>query len=77
MELEQKEEPKGPRPMANVPVPGTPWSVVWTTDERSFFFNVTTRTSVWSVPGELEGNPHAAKILDNPPWVKSKLWLCV
>lgn len=73
VELEQKEEPKGPRPMANVAVPGSPWSVVWTTDERSFFFNVKTRSSVWSLPEELEDSPHVAKILDNPPWAKKRV----
>lgn len=72
-EVEQKEEPKGPRPKSNVPIPGSPWSVVWTTDERSFFFNVTSRTSVWSLPKDLEGNPHVSKIMDNPPWARSKM----
>lgn len=71
-EVEPREEQKGPRPMANVPIPGTPWSVVWTTDERSFFFNVTSRNSVWTLPEDLEDNPHVAKILDEPPWARSK-----
>ncbi|XP_064382447.1 transcription elongation regulator 1-like isoform X2 [Halichondria panicea] len=72
-EVEQKEEPKGPRPKSNVPIPGSPWSVVWTTDERSFFFNVTSRTSVWSLPKDLEGNPHVSKIMDNPPWARKRV----
>ena len=87
-----KEEPKGPRPTASVPVPGihlhtyiycpitcycctcvlcvciytgTPWSVVWTTDGRQFFFDVTSRVSLWIMPEELKDNPQLEKILEN------------
>ena len=78
-----KPEPKGPRPIASVPVVGTPWSVVWSSDERTFFFNATNRTSVWSIPEELEGNEALEKVLDNPPGGKSEhvatkeTWYCL
>ena len=109
-----KEEPKGPRPTASVPVPGmwcatylswphthtyahtvcmctrtcacnnrwcihvqctvsvyswtgTPWSVVWTSDNRQFFFDVTSRVSLWIMPEELNDNPQLLKILENGP----------
>lgn len=68
-------EPKGPRPIASIPVPGTPWSVVWSSDDRSFFFNATNRSSVWSTPDDLIGNEALEKILDHPPGGKSEhLW---
>ena len=62
-----KEEPKGPRPISSVPVPGTPWSVVWTSDEGMFFFNASSRMSVWTIPEELANNPQALRIVDEPP----------
>jgi hypothetical protein len=62
-----KEEPKGPRPTASVPLPGTPWSVVWTSDNRQFFFDVTSRVSLWIMPEELKDNPQLQKILENGP----------
>lgn len=77
-----KPELKGPRPIASVPVVGTPWSVVWSSDERTFFFNATNRTSVWSIPEELEGNEALETVLDNPPGGKSEhvgtkeTWYC-
>ncbi len=67
-----KPEPKGPRPISSVPVVGTPWSVVWTSDERMFFFDAISRVSVWSIPEELAGNPLVHKIVDEPPWSKSE-----
>ena len=70
-----KEEPKGPRPISSVPIPGTPWSVVWTSDDRQFFFDATSRVSVWTIPQELVENPHVAKILDEPPGKRSESFL--
>ena len=67
-----KEEPKGPRPISSFPIPGTPWSVVWTSDERRFFFNVTSHTSVWTIPEELASNPQVVRLLDDPPGGKSE-----
>lgn len=34
---------------------GTPWCVVWTGDGRVFFFNPSSRTSVWERPADLVG----------------------
>ena len=72
LSLTPKERPAGPRPVATSAVPGTPWSIVWSSDDRMFFFNATTRASVWSVPSELVGNQDVERMLDNPPPGKSE-----
>lgn len=54
------------RPISSTPVPGTPWCVVWTGDRRSFFYNPTTKTSVWEKPADLVGRSDVAKMLDSP-----------
>lgn len=59
-----KQEPKGPHPVRSTPIAGTPWSVVWSSDNRRFFFNATNRMSVWNIPEDLESNPLVHKILD-------------
>ena len=71
-EQRMKEEPIGPRPVKSIPVAGTPWSVVWSSDNRRFFFNATNRTSVWNIPEELEANPLTNKILDETAEGRSK-----
>lgn len=43
------------RPVSSTPIGGTPWCVVWTGDGRVFFYNPSTRTSVWERPEELLG----------------------
>ena len=54
------------RPISSTPVPGTPWCVVWPGDRRSFFYNPTTKTSVWEKPADLVGRSDVAKMLDSP-----------
>jgi hypothetical protein len=68
-----KDEPKGPRPVKSIPIAGTPWSVVWSSDNRRFFFNATNRTSVWNIPEDLETNPFIHKILEEAAEGKSKV----
>ena len=48
-------------------VSGTPWLVVWTSDKRQFFFDVTSRVSLWMVPEELKDNPLVEKIIEDGP----------
>ena len=43
---------------------GTPWSLVWTSDGRVFFFNATQRKSYWQIPIELEKNKKVREMLD-------------
>ncbi|XP_076615964.1 uncharacterized protein tcerg1l isoform X2 [Chaetodon auriga] len=70
-QLEDEEERsedgrKDKRPVASTPVPGSPWCVVWTGDDRVFFFNPTIHLSVWERPGELIGRD-ISRIIEDPP----------
>ncbi|XP_077360828.1 transcription elongation regulator 1-like isoform X2 [Festucalex cinctus] len=69
-EEEMSEEEKAAqkaRPVATNPIPGTPWCVVWTGDERVFFYNPTTRLSMWDRPDELLGRADVDKHIQEPP----------
>ncbi|CAF3434386.1 unnamed protein product [Rotaria socialis] len=43
------------RPVSTKPISGTPWCIVWTSDQQVFFFNPTSRISLWDRPEELKG----------------------
>ncbi|XP_049646413.1 transcription elongation regulator 1-like protein [Suncus etruscus] len=58
---------RGSRPVASTPVPGSPWCVVWTGDDRVFFFNPTMQLSVWEKPGDLQHRGDLIQILGDPP----------
>jgi transcription elongation regulator 1 len=51
------------KPVSSSPVPGTPWCVVWTGDNRVFFYNPTSKTSVWERPPELAGRADVAEMM--------------
>lgn len=55
------------RPISSTPIASTPWCVVWTGDGRVFFYNPSTRTSVWERPDELVGRPDVDKAVATPP----------
>lgn len=55
------------RPVSSTPIAGTPWCVVWTGDGRVFFYNPSTRTSVWERPEELVGRPDVDKVVSTAP----------
>ncbi|XP_068908784.1 transcription elongation regulator 1 isoform X1 [Tenebrio molitor] len=55
------------RPVSSTPVPGTPWCVVWTGDGRVFFYNPSSRTSVWERPDELLKRTDVDKMVSTPP----------
>uniref|UniRef100_A0A8D2DHA6 Transcription elongation regulator 1-like protein n=1 Tax=Sciurus vulgaris TaxID=55149 RepID=A0A8D2DHA6_SCIVU len=59
--------PKGNRPVASTPVPGSPWCVVWTGDDRVFFFNPTMQLSVWEKPVDLKNRGDLKRIIEDPP----------
>ncbi|XP_074484398.1 transcription elongation regulator 1-like protein [Sebastes fasciatus] len=65
-------ERKDKRPVASTPVPGSPWCVVWTGDDRVFFFNPTIHLSVWERPGELIGRD-ISRIIEDPPHKRKKM----
>lgn len=69
-QAKEKEEAKPKdksRPVSSTPIPGTPWCVVWTGDGRVFFFNPSTRTSVWEKPDELKNKPEVDKLMASQP----------
>lgn len=49
------------RPISSTAIQGTPWCVVWTGDSRVFFYNPSTRTSVWERPEDLIGKSLSGK----------------
>ncbi|XP_012636880.3 transcription elongation regulator 1-like protein [Microcebus murinus] len=58
---------RGSRPVASTPVPGSPWCVVWTGDDRVFFFNPTMQLSVWEKPTDLRNRGDLNRIIEDPP----------
>ncbi|KAK3560074.1 hypothetical protein QTP86_033799 [Hemibagrus guttatus] len=64
--------PKDKRPVASTPVPGSPWCVVWTGDDRVFFFNPTMQLSVWEKPVDLKDRGDLNKIIEDPPHKRKK-----
>ncbi|KAJ8360205.1 hypothetical protein SKAU_G00167300 [Synaphobranchus kaupii] len=63
---------KDKRPVASTPVPGSPWCVVWTGDDRVFFFNPTMQLSVWEKPVDLKGRGDLNRIIKDPPHKRKK-----
>ncbi|CAD5213148.1 unnamed protein product [Bursaphelenchus okinawaensis] len=60
------------RPISSSAVPGTPWCVVWTSDKRVFFFNPSTRVSVWERPPELYNRSDVDALVAKCPDQKRK-----
>ncbi|XP_077880210.1 transcription elongation regulator 1-like protein isoform X2 [Ictidomys tridecemlineatus] len=67
LESGEDSTPKGNRPVASTPVPGSPWCVVWTGDDRVFFFNPTMQLSVWEKPVDLKDRGDLKRIIEDPP----------
>ncbi|KAK6639719.1 hypothetical protein RUM43_007994 [Polyplax serrata] len=65
--VELKKQQDRARPVSSTPVPGTPWCVVWTGDGRVFFYNPSTRTSVWERPDDLINKSEVDKLVSSPP----------
>uniref|UniRef100_A0A3B1IIB3 Transcription elongation regulator 1 like n=1 Tax=Astyanax mexicanus TaxID=7994 RepID=A0A3B1IIB3_ASTMX len=70
--MEIDSSPKDNRPVASTPVPGSPWCVVWTGDDRVFFFNPTMQLSVWDKPVDLKDRGDINKIIEDPPHKRKK-----
>lgn len=69
-EAEMSEEEKAKqrsKPIASIPVSGTPWCVVWTRDKRVFFYNPSEKTSLWEKPAILLGRNDVDKLIKEPP----------
>lgn len=70
-EKKKEPEPKDKsKPVSSTPISGTPWCVVWTGDNRVFFFNPSSKTSLWECPAELKNKPEVIELTKFPP--KSK-----
>ncbi|RMX47439.1 hypothetical protein pdam_00002162, partial [Pocillopora damicornis] len=63
----QEDDGDKSKPVASQLIPGTSWCVVWTGDEKMFFFNPTTRLSIWEKPEELEDNDKVDDIVSKGP----------
>ncbi|GBM13406.1 Transcription elongation regulator 1 [Araneus ventricosus] len=55
------------RPVSSTPVPGSKWSVVWTGDNRVFFYDADRKISVWEMPNELKNRSDVLKLVESPP----------
>ncbi|XP_029466584.1 transcription elongation regulator 1-like protein [Rhinatrema bivittatum] len=55
------------KPVASTPVPGSPWCIVWTGDDRVFFFNPKMQLSVWEKPMDLKNRGDIIRIIEDPP----------
>ncbi|NXA34597.1 TCRGL protein, partial [Eudromia elegans] len=64
---EDESTANGNKPVASTPVPGSPWCVVWTGDDRVFFFNPTMQLSVWEKPMDLKDRGDINRIIEDPP----------
>uniref|UniRef100_A0A8C7CH50 Transcription elongation regulator 1 n=1 Tax=Oncorhynchus kisutch TaxID=8019 RepID=A0A8C7CH50_ONCKI len=64
---EEEKTAQKAKPVATNPIPGTPWCIVWTGDERVFYYNPTTRLSMWDRPDELVGRADVDKNIQEPP----------
>ena len=65
-EADKEEAPLG-KPTASYTIPGTGWHVVWTDTSKFFFFNPTSKTSIWEKPVELASNPVVDEIINAGP----------
>jgi len=63
---EKKVDAKG-RPASSHAVPNSPWCVVWTTDGKVFFYNPSTKTSVWDRPPELYNRSDVDSLVKKRP----------
>uniref|UniRef100_A0A914Z6U9 Transcription elongation regulator 1 n=1 Tax=Panagrolaimus superbus TaxID=310955 RepID=A0A914Z6U9_9BILA len=55
------------RPVSSHPISGSPYCIVWTGDGRVFFYNPTTKTSVWQRPPELYNRPDVDLLVAKRP----------
>ncbi|CAD5114244.1 DgyrCDS3385 [Dimorphilus gyrociliatus] len=71
-EEEQKKSADKSKPVSSTPVSGTPWCVVWTGDNRVFFYNPSAKTSVWERPEELIDRKDVDEFISIPPKKKKR-----
>ncbi|XP_054167522.1 transcription elongation regulator 1-like [Oppia nitens] len=71
---EKKTEPvrDKSKPVSSTAITGTPWCVVWTGDSKVFFYNPSTRTSLWECPPELKNRADVQQLMKEPPKEKKE-----
>ncbi|KAA0724925.1 Transcription elongation regulator 1-like protein [Triplophysa tibetana] len=72
IDMDEDSLPKDKGPVASTPIPGSPWCVVWTGDDRVFFFNPTMHLSVWEKPVDLKDRGDLNRIIEDPPHKRKK-----
>ena len=65
-EAKEAEAKARAKPVASEPVPHSAWCVVFTGDNRVFYFNPSSKLSVWHRPEELLHNKDVDRILTSP-----------
>lgn len=53
------------KPVSTTAISGTPWCVVWTDKDSVFYFNPSTKTSVWDRPAELKDREDVDKLVSS------------
>ena len=66
-EKKTEEVVKPGKPVASYIIPGTGWHLVWTEDTKYFFYNPTSKTSIWEKPVEMENDPRVDEIINAGP----------
>ncbi|KAI6183419.1 hypothetical protein M3Y97_00487200 [Aphelenchoides bicaudatus] len=69
--VEKKQNDNKGRPVSSTPVPNSPWCTVWTSDGRVFFYNPSTKTSVWERPPDLYGRADVDEMVKKMPEQKN------
>ncbi|VDM61801.1 unnamed protein product, partial [Angiostrongylus costaricensis] len=67
-----EEKKDNTRPISSTPVSGTAWCVVWTGDGKVFFYNPSTKTSVWERPPEMYGRADVDLLVSKCPEIKKE-----
>ncbi|XP_054711391.1 transcription elongation regulator 1-like [Uloborus diversus] len=60
------------RPTSCTPISGTSWCVVWTGNGKVFFYEASSKYSVWEMPIELKNRPEVQKLIEAPPVMKKQ-----
>ncbi|GFU08909.1 transcription elongation regulator 1 [Nephila pilipes] len=57
------------RPVSSTPLPGCKWCIVWTGEEKVFFYNADFKVSIWEMPDELKNRTDVQKLIQSPPLI--------
>lgn len=60
------QQQRGMKPVSTTAIPGSPWCIVWTDKNRVFYFNPSTKTSVWDRPAELLDRKDVDQMISSP-----------